>query len=197
MTTTEQSHDRQTTTADVDRASPVEPDDVSRNRTEWRERRPHRLLAILDEDPELTAPFLRHGSVAGDRLDPHTQELVSTRVAATYHNRYIWTARSAIALERGALSYDEIVRVTAGPTAFGGRDAAVLSAVDHVLAQRPIDAGTRLALGPDLLSLTLAIKFYETVAYLSRDLEPEPDPEPVAGIETPARAGGIYADRVS
>lgn len=152
------------------------------------------LLAIFDREQRVTAPLIDHGSQLMDRLDERSYELVAARVAARRDNRYIWTAHCETSLTRGVLSHDELVRVTAGPTAFRGREAALLWAVDHVLARRPVDDQTRAELEGDLLSVILAVGFYETIAYVTHDLGPEPDVGTTPGIETPARARGSYSE---
>ena len=84
--------------------------------------------------------------------------------------------------------------MTAGPTVFSGHDAAVLWAVDHVLANRPVDPATQRELGAaGVLSVRITTKFYDTVANIMHDAEPEPGVAP-AGLETPARARGVYAE---
>ena len=92
------------------------------------------------------------------------------------------------------LTPDEIAGIAVGPTAFEGHDAAVLTAVDHVLNSQPADAATQAALGEaDMLSVTMAAGFYETVTKVMHGVEPEAEHASVTGFETPAQARAAYA----
>jgi alkylhydroperoxidase/carboxymuconolactone decarboxylase family protein YurZ len=170
----------------------------ARNRKEWKGKRPLQLLRMADKHPLIGKTILPEGPIVMRSLDHHTRELVAVGVGAGRESAYVWSGHVYVALGLDALTRDEIVRVAMGPTYFSGRDAAVLWVVEHTLARRPVDAGTRKQLGRRTVKrIVRAVMFYDAITFLMRDVGPEPDLEPVKGIETPARARGTYADRVS
>lgn len=165
----------------------------AREREEWGGRRPYKLFAALQAQPVLGDALYAQGAVLMDEMDHRTHELVALRVGAVRECAYVWAGHVRIANDLG-LTRDEIARIAVGPSVFSGRDAAVLWAVDHVLANRRMDPATQRMLGEDgVLSVRIAAKFYETVASIMKDAEPEPDVMPVGGVETPAVARGSYA----
>lgn len=132
-----------------------------------------------------------------DALAPRVRELVALRVGATRDSAYVWSGHAPIARDSG-LTSEEIAGVAVGPTAFEGRDALVLSAVDALLTDGSIDAATRHALGErDALSVLIATQFYETLASIMQDAAPEPDTLPIPGLETPSRAKRTAAETMS
>jgi alkylhydroperoxidase family enzyme len=152
--------------------------------------RPAALLERLQAVPRLLESLSAFGASVMDELDQRALELVALRVGAARDSAYLWSAHAAIAQSLG-LTPDEISRVALGPTVFRGHDAAVLWAVDHVLADRPIDRVTKLTLGEhDVVSVLIATQFYETVAHLVRGVGPEPGTPVIPGVETPADARG-------
>jgi AhpD family alkylhydroperoxidase len=168
-------------------------DRKAREREEWNGCRPYKLFQALRAQPAIGDALCAQGAVLMDEVDHRTRELVALRVSAVRNCDYVWAGHARFAKEL-ALTCDEIARVAVGPTVFSGRDSAVLWAVDHVLANRRIDAETQRLLGEDVvLSIRIAAKFYETVASIMYDAEPEPDVEPISGLETPAQARGAYA----
>ncbi|HEX4345443.1 MAG TPA: hypothetical protein VHZ31_07775 [Solirubrobacteraceae bacterium] len=170
----------------------------ARNRKEWKGKLPRHLLRMADRHPLFGDVILTKGPIVMDSLDHHTRELAALAAAAGSESHYVWSGHVYVALGLEALSYDEIVRAAMGPTYFRGRDAAVLWVVAHTLARRPVDAATRHELGDSVVKrIVRAVMFYDAVAYFMRGAAPEPDLVPVAGIETPARARGTYADQVS
>lgn len=165
---------------------------------EWNGRRPTKLLAECNKRPIIGDRLLALGAALMDAMDHRTRELVALRVSAVRNNEYVWNGHVVLGLQLGALDRDEVARVAVGPTVFSGRDAYVLWAVDHVLANRPLDPATGSALDArDLLAIKIATGFYATVAGVMRGFEPEPDVPGVTGIESPARARGTYADRAA
>jgi alkylhydroperoxidase family enzyme len=168
-------------------------DRKARERPERGDRRPYKLFEKLRPQPAIGDALVALGAVLIDELDHRTRELVALRVSAVRNSVYVWSAHWVLAHEL-ALTCDEIARVTVGPTVFGGHDAAVLWAVDHVLANRPIDSAAQCELGEAVVrGVTAATKFYETVASIMQGAEPEDCVVPIAGIATPAEARGFYA----
>lgn len=165
----------------------------ARTREEWKGRRPHELFRLAARYPLLGEPLLAEGSAVLDVLDDRTRELAALRVSAVRDNAYVWSGHVYIALAGELLSRDEIVRVAAAPATFEDRDAAILAIVDDVLAERPIDDSVRDAVGEeDAQRIERTATLYDTVAFLMRDAPAEPAVEPVAGLETPARARFTY-----
>lgn len=168
-------------------------DRKARQREEWDGRTPQRLFDALKAQPVIGDALCAHGAVLMDEVDHRTRELVALRVSAVRECAYVWSGHVLIA-QKLALTPREIQRVAIGPMAYTGRDAAVLWAADHVLARRPIDPVTERVLGKaDVLSICVSTMFYDTVASIMRDADPEPGPGPVEGLATPAEARGAYA----
>ena len=174
------------------------PDRTGRARREWNGRRPEHLFAALSARHVIGDPLLALGAALMDAIDHRTRELIALRVSAVRNNQYVWSGHVMLGVSLGALDREEVARVAAGPTVFSGRDAAVLWAVDHVLANRPIDDGTRSALGDsDLLDIKVATGYYATVAGVMQGAEPEPNVPRLGGIESPVAARGTYANRAA
>jgi alkylhydroperoxidase family enzyme len=147
--------------------------------------RPHTFLARLAEESVIGPAFERFGRALVDELDGRTLELVALRVAARRDCLYVWRAHSYIGLEH--LSEQEIARVAYDPSVLRGTDALVVRAVDELLNQS-LSRSARAALGSRALRVTLAAGFYDTVATLMADVEPERDVPVVPGLETPSIA---------
>ena len=171
-------------------------DRKARERDEWGGRRPYKLFAALQAQPVIGDALVAQGAVLMDEVEHRTRELIALRVSVVRNCVYVWSGHARLAHDL-ALTRTEIARVTIGPTVFSGHDAAVLWAVDHVLANRPIDPATQRELGDaGVLSVRITTKFYETVASIMHDAEPEPGIAPT-GLETPARARGVYAEQLA
>lgn len=170
----------------------------ARNRKEWRGKRPRALLDMAEKHPLIGDVILAEGPVVMDSLDHHTRELAAVATGAMRESDYVWSGHRYVALGLDALSKDEIARAAKGPAYFSGRDAAVMWVVAHTLARRPIDAATLDELGGDTVKrIARAVRFYDAIAMLMRDVPAEPDLDPVPGLETTARARGTYDDTVS
>lgn len=168
---------------------------TARARPEWNGRRPLILLDALSIWQDVGDVVLALGSVLMDELDPRTRGLVALRVSALRPSDYVWTGTAATMVEHDTLNRHEIMRVAYGPTAFVGREAAVLWTVAHVLANRPIDPATRASLGErDLLAVTVTTHFYALLTSITRGLGPEPGVPLITGIETAANALGTYIE---
>jgi carboxymuconolactone decarboxylase family protein len=158
----------------------------------WKDQRPHELVKRLMLQPLIGEAMCALGDTIIDELTDRRHELVALRVGALRENAYIWRGHCQIAQHCG-LTVAEIARVAVGPTVFEGDDAAVLWAVDHVLTNRRIDAATQRMLGEGgMLSVRIAAKFYDMVASVMHEAEPEPGATPIAGLETAAHARAAY-----
>lgn len=159
----------------------------------WKDQRPYELFRRLMVQPVIGEAICALGDTIIDELTDRCRELVALRASALRENAYMWRGHCQIAQHTG-LTVAEIARVAVGPTVFERDDAAVLCAVDVVLANRRIDLTTRHMLGEGgVLSVRIAAKFYDMVASIMHDAEPEPRATPIAGLETPARARATYA----
>jgi hypothetical protein len=158
----------------------------------WKEQRPSELFNRLMVQPVIGEAICALGDTIIDELTDRRRELVALRASALRENAYMWRGHCQIAQQIG-LTVAEIARVAVGPTVFDGDDAAVLWAVDQVLTNRRIDPATQCVLGEGgTLSVRIAAKFYDMVASVMHDAEPEPDATPIAGLETAACARAAY-----
>jgi alkylhydroperoxidase family enzyme len=163
---------------------------ISKGKAKWRDQFPHQLFERLMAEPMIGEAICVLGDTIMSELEDRPRELVALRVSAVRHNLYIWRGHCQIARHLG-LTPSEIGRVAVGPTTFTGDDAAVLWTVEHVLANRNVGAATRQALGPArLLTVTTAARFYDLVASVMNDAEPERSATPIDGLQTPAQARG-------
>jgi alkylhydroperoxidase family enzyme len=155
---------------------------------------PLRLFEELEKLPEAVRDaLLALGASLMDAVAHRTRELGVLRVGAVLPNDYIWNGHVAISQRLAALDRKEIARVAFGHRAFDDHDEAVLWAVDCLLANRPIDVGTRATLGErDVLAVKVVTGFYITIAGIMRGIEPEPGTPQTAGITTPGEALGTY-----
>ena len=159
----------------------------------WKDQHPYELFKRLMVQPVVGEAICALGDTIVDELPDRRRELVALRASALRENAYMWRGHCQIAQDIG-LTVAEIARVAVGPAVFGGDDAAVLWAVDHVLTNRRIDPATERMLGEGgMLSVRIAAKFYDLVASVMHDAEPEPRAKPIAGLETVARARAAYA----
>ena len=159
----------------------------------WKDQRPHELFRRIMVQPLIGEAMCALGDTIVDELTGRRRELIALRASALRENAYMWRGHCQIARHIG-LTVAEIARVAVGPTVFEGDDAAVLRAVDHVLTNRRIDPATRRMLGEGgMLSVRIAAKFYDMVASVMHDAEPEPGATPIAGLETAARVRAAYA----
>lgn len=163
---------------------------ISKGKAKWGDQFPHRLFDRLTADPTIGEAICVLGDSVMSALADRPRELVALRVSAMRQNLYIWRGHCQIACHLG-LTPSEISRVAVGSTMFTGEDAAVLWTVEHVLANRGVDATTQQALGvARLLAVTTAARFYDLVASVMRDAEPEQSATAIDGLHTPAQARG-------
>jgi hypothetical protein len=166
---------------------------ISQVNQHWKDQRPYELFKRLMVQPVIGEAICALGDTIIDELTDRRRELVALRASALRENAYMWRGHCQIARHVG-LTLAEIVRVAVGPTVFEGDDAAVLWTVDQVLTNRPIDPATQRMLGEGgMLSVRIAAKFYDMVASVMYDAEPEPGATPIAGLETAAHARAVYA----
>jgi alkylhydroperoxidase family enzyme len=159
----------------------------------WKDQRPYELFKRLMVQPVIGEAICALGDTIIDELTDRRRELVALRASALRENSYMWRGHCQIAQHIG-LTVAEIARVAVGPAVCEGDDAAILWAVDHVLTDRRIDSVTQRMLGEGgMLSVRIAAKFYDMMASVMHDAEPEPGATPIAGLETAARARAAYA----
>jgi hypothetical protein len=154
---------------------------------------PKLLFAHMARYGMLGTWFLAFGAMLLREVPDRLRELVTLRTCVVRDFEYGWVGHVLIALHLG-LSLDDIAGTAVGFDAFHGHDAAIVRAVDAVLANRAIDAKTRRLLGErDVLAITFAALFYDAVATEMSGAAPEPGTELIAGLETPARAVSYVA----
>ena len=157
-------------------------------RPQWGGLVPEELFARLEAEPLVGDALCAVGDALLETADGRMLEFVALRASVMRDCLYMWRGHCRTALRRDPepLGMDEIARIAAGRGAPTGPDAPVLAAIDQLLLDRRLSARARRAVGDRALILTIAVLFYETVAIIMRDAEPEA--EPIAGLETPAIA---------
>ena len=92
-------------------------------------------LGTLARHPDLTRSFNTFNGhlLYGTTLTPRQRELLVLRVGALRDSEYEWAQHVVLAADVG-LSEDDIARIADGPGAWTGLDAALLRAVDELLA---------------------------------------------------------------
>ena len=92
-------------------------------------------LGTLARHPDLTRSFNTFNGhlLYGTTLTPRQRELLVLRVGAVRDSEYEWAQHAVLAGDVG-LSEDDIARIAAGPAGWTGLDAALLRAVDELLA---------------------------------------------------------------
>jgi alkylhydroperoxidase family enzyme len=158
------------------------------DRPQWSGIIPRSLFDRFEAEPVAGAALCGLGDALLGTADGRLLEFVALRSAAARDCLYMWRGHCLIALRRpqGRLTEDEIARVAAGPEALSGRDAAILRGIDELLHDRCLSPATRSAVGGEELILTIATLFYEAIATIMRDAEP--DERALPGLETPATA---------
>jgi alkylhydroperoxidase family enzyme len=160
----------------------------ARHRPQWNGLVPEALFRRLSAEPVVGDSLCALGDALLSTADGRMLEFVALRSSAVRDCLYMWRGHCQIALRRldEPITAEEIARIAAGPAAFTGADAAVVQAIDELLDDGCLSAPTRSALGDRALILTIATLFYETIAIVMHDAEPEA--EPLDGLETPAAA---------
>lgn len=158
------------------------------DRPQWQGLVPEALFARLAHEPVVGDALCGLGDALLKSANGRMLEFVALRSSAVRACLYMWRGHCRIALRRSeeAITADDVARIAAGPTAFDGPDASLLEAIDELLAERRLSPRSRSAVGERTLVLTIATLFYETVAIIMHDAEPEADP--VDGLETPDAA---------
>jgi AhpD family alkylhydroperoxidase len=151
----------------------------------WNGETPGALLARLGAKPAVRDAVLALGAALRGSLDSRTLEFIALRTSAERDCLYTWRGHCHIALGR-TLTKREIAAVASGAAAFEGRDRTILEAVDEILADRRLTAATLAEVGDLELLLLLTTMFYDTLAAIMRD--GEPDSLSIADLETPRLA---------
>jgi len=162
----------------------------------WKGRPPHKLLDRLKTERVIAAGISALGDALRAAMPGRTLELVALRVSVLLVNSYIWNGHTYIALD-DMLTFEEIARVAAGASAFTGRDAMILRAVEELVCGARMSDDTRLALGSQVLSVIVAAGFYRLVATIMQDVPPEPGVPAIPGLENPAQAARTYHGRAA
>jgi alkylhydroperoxidase family enzyme len=152
------------------------------------ERRPDRpralnLLGVFAHHPALVRAY--HGFnghiLFATTLSLRQRELLVLRVAAVREAEYEWLQHKVIAADIG-MPEEEVERVAEGPEAEGWSplDAALLRAVDELLADARIGESTWAVLSDELdaqqlLDLVFTVGAYETLAMAMRTFGVEVD----------------------
>ena len=164
---------------------------AERGRREWRGYAPLALLENLKREPAIGDALCQLGDELRPAIEPRTLAMVVLRVACVMSCEYLW-AQAYLAHENNVLSYAEIVALAGGPDESSADDAAVLAAVDELLADGRLTDSSSTRLGARALGVKIAVGTYQTFAYVAQDLAPEPGVPVLAGIESPAKALETY-----
>jgi AhpD family alkylhydroperoxidase len=141
------------------------------------------VLGVLAHHPALAHAFHTfNGHVLfATTLEPRERELLVLRVAAVRGAEYEWAQHVVQGLDAG-LTDDEIERVAAGADAPGwsSRDAALLRAVDELIADARIGDATWAALGEayddrQRMDVVFTVGAYEVLAMALRTFGVELD----------------------
>jgi alkylhydroperoxidase family enzyme len=129
-------------------------------------------LGMLAQHPTLTHAFNTFNGhiLFNSTLTPRERELVVLRVAAVRGSDYEWAQHVVLAGDAG-LDADDIARIAEGPDAegWGVLDAAMLRAVDELIADALISDDTWAALSSELdrqqlMDLVFTVGAYELLA---------------------------------
>jgi len=152
---------------------------------ERRDDRPKGLnvLGMLALHPELTTAFHTfNGHVLfATTLSVRQRELIVLRVAAVRGSDYEWAQHAVLAGDAG-IAADEVARIAAGPDAPGWAplDAALLRAVDELIAEAMITDATWAALAAEmdtkqLMDVIFTVGAYDVLAMALRSFGIELD----------------------
>jgi AhpD family alkylhydroperoxidase len=145
---------------------------VRRHPAPPREGRPKGLnvLGTLAHHPELTRAYhtLNGHLLFATTLSPRQRELLILRVAAVRACEYEWAQHVVLAADAG-LTADEIERIRDGGDGWSPLEAALLQAVDELVAEARIDDATWAALAqeldvPQLMDLVFTVGAYDALA---------------------------------
>jgi alkylhydroperoxidase family enzyme len=162
----------------------------------WKGRPPHQLFERLKTECVIAAAIRGLGDALRTAMPGRTLELVALRVSVLLVNSYIWNGHTYIALD-SMLTFEEIAGVAVGTSAFAGRDATTLHAVEELVRGVGLSDETRSGLGSQALSVTVASGFYRLVATIMQDASPEPGVPVIPGLEDPAQAAETYHRRAA
>ncbi len=149
------------------------------------EGRPKALNALgtLAQHPELARAYHTFNGhiIYNTSLSPRQRELLVLRVAAVRGSEYEWVQHVVLAADVG-ITGDEVARVVDGPDADGWTplDAALLRAVDELLADALVSDGTWATLAGELdrqqlMDLVFTVGSYDLLAMAFRTFGVELD----------------------
>ena len=151
------------------------------------------VLGTLAQHPELTTAFhtLTGHVLFGSTITPRQRELLVLRVATARGAEYEWAQHVVLAADAG-LTADEIDRVAAGPDApgWGALDAALLRAVDELVADAEITGPTWVVLAEhldaqQLMDVVFTVGTYEVLAMALKSFGVELDADLVRKPSSP------------
>ena len=149
------------------------------------EGRPKALNALgtLAQHPELTRGFNTFNGhiIYGTTLTPRQRELLVLRVAAVRDSAYEWAQHGCWPRDVG-ITDEEVARLAEGPDADGwpGLDAALVRAVDELLADALVSDDTWAALAAELdtqqlMDVVFTVGAYDLLAMAFRSFGVELD----------------------
>lgn len=136
-------------------------------------------LGTLAHHPELTRAFNTFNGhiLFASTLSPRQRELLVLRVAAVRDAAYEWRQHVVLASDAG-ITPEEVDRIAEGPDAPGwsGVDRAMVSAVDELLRDATVAAGTWETLAAELeveqlMDLVFTVGAYDTLAMVFRTFD--------------------------
>ncbi|MCK9929047.1 carboxymuconolactone decarboxylase family protein [Frankia sp. Mgl5] len=144
------------------------------------------MLGTFAHHPHLARAFLTfNGQVLlATTLTPRQREILILRVAARRACDYLWAEHFHLAEEAG-LTAEEKRRIASDPAeaSFNPLDAALMSAVDEIIADGLLTDGTWTALAAvldiqQILDVIFTIGAYETVSAMLRSFGVGPEDSP-------------------
>ncbi len=136
-------------------------------------------LGTLAHHPELARAFHTFNGhiLFASTLSPRQRELLVLRVAAVRDAAYEWRQHVVLASDAG-ITPEEVDRIAEGPDAAGwsGFDRAMVSAVDELLRDARVAAGTWETLAAELeveqlMDLVFTVGAYDTLAMVFRTFD--------------------------
>ncbi len=141
------------------------------------------ILGVFAWHPDLARAFFAFNShLFHSTLSARDRELITVRTGWLRRGEYEWVQHVRMARKAG-LSEEEIDAISAGPDSplWGQRDAALLRAVDDLVADRYVSDGTWKALAGELsrqqlMDLVFTVGAYDLLAMATNTFGLELDP---------------------
>ena len=124
------------------------------------------------------------GGVLNNAPDKRTLEVIALTVAVLRKSPYLWRGHAFLAAIRlRVLSVAEVARIAAGPSWLSPADALFVRVVTELL-DGDLSSASKAELGSRALRVTVATRFYDLIATLTREFAPEPGTPVVPRLET-------------